>query len=413
MKSYPLRLLSECLRCCKDTNKFNLYFKEYYEELSPPLLRSIKIKLRLHGFRGDLEAATEELWGSIFYEHYQSIFMKRPQAAERILELTSSLKLSSRGELFNRQIIAWKKEIMAETHNIMSFLSDLKFSENDEYGLEQQAQHSNHTLLSYREQGYELLTKLLLHSPANSESEFLEENAFLEVDNDATNFDSTDNVDEQELSCNSRKALKNRIAELKKIIEDEGESAADAGVGCEGGARFSVAVAEILDQLSRMLIPVMPALYWLMGKRVIDHTRKVAKEPIDDRENCDFYDIDGKENIDEKKSIECGDKDKAEDINNMLFEIDYIKLLEGQSAQNILRKPNITEEERKMAQKELARCKQYSGLYLNVLQGKLKGHSQEEIALDLDLTRDQVRSRLKEIRQLLEPLEELLRRRGD
>ncbi|SEQ37250.1 hypothetical protein [Nitrosomonas ureae] len=413
MKSYPLRLLSECLNCCTDKNKFNRYFNEYYEELSPPLLRSIQSRLRMHGFRGDLEATTKELWGNIFFEHYQSIFMKRPQAAQRILELSGSLKFSSRGELFSRQINTWKNEIVNRTYNMTSFLSNLNFSENDAYDLEQQAQKSNRTLLSYKTQGYELLAGILSHGSANPEEVFVDEGVFLEADSDATNSDSAENVDKQESQDSHNKALKSRIAELRKMIEAEGEAAADAVVGCEGGARFSLAVAEILDQLSRILIPVMPTLYWLMGKRVSDHMRKAAKDPIDNRGDQTSSDINDEENPDEKILTERKDEDRAAEFSKKLLKLDYQKLLEGQDAQNILRRPDITEEERKPAQKELDRCKKNSKLNLEILELKLEEYSQEEIALDVGLTRDQVRGRLKEIRQLLEPLEKLLRRPED
>lgn len=97
--------------------------------------------------------------------------------------------------------------------------------------------------------------RLLLHHTIDAEDESAEDSAPGEIDDDAAMRDVEEDGDDYEIEEATgkaaekvtKKSCKQRVAVLRKIIEADGEAAADTVVGCAGGARFSITLMEILS----------------------------------------------------------------------------------------------------------------------------------------------------------------------
>jgi len=403
---YPLRLLSHCLYHYADRNEFNRYFNEYHECISKRLLPYIKGRLFMYGYRGDLDTAAADLWQDIFDEHYQSIFINRPKSAQRIQELTGSLKLTSRGELFSRQVSIWRKEVVDWVRTAMTFLNSPITPENDTYHLGQQAQEINHLRFPLRDQGHELLLWLLPYGCTHVEEESIEDDTSLTVADNTVSSESIERVDDRDMQDRYHITLKQRIAEISEIVEAEGELAADMAAGCEGGAKFGIAAIETLDQMPRTLIPVMSALYWLTNNRVKDYMRRVAKDPINNQLEESLHNDDDANEPDESfiNRIPAESKESEKFLWNDVQVLLQKPIFEARAA---LQQTGLTNKQLRTAEAKLLQCEERYRLNLDVLGFALEGYSEEAIASQLSLTRDQVRGRKKEIRQLLESLRDL------
>ncbi len=407
--AYPFHLLSHCLYHCADKHEFNRHFSEYYACISKPLMRRIKRRLSIRGYRGDLNVATEDLWQKIFTEHYRSIFINLPESAERIQELAGSLTLTSRGEVFSRQVLDWERQVVGCASQAMAFFNHPD-AENDAHRLEQQAREINDLRSTLRDQGYRLLTWLLPHTQAHIENESAEDDASSETDDDSgvANDDPMEDIGDNAAYSRYRTALKRRVAELNEIMCTEGETAADAAAGCEGGARFGVNTLEVLDQLSRILIPAMPMLYRLAGNRVTDYLRHVENDPI---HNPLEQHANGDTDDDTEESLvnRIGGESKEPASSNFWKDMRTLLRQPVVAAWEALQQPGLTEKQRQRAQANLDRCKRYYDLNLDILWLKLEEeYSEEKIGSHLGLTRDQVRYREEKIRLLLQPYRDLM-----
>lgn len=403
MEAYPFRLLSHCLYHCADKHEFNRYFSEYYECISKLLMRRIKQRLSTCGYRGDLNAVTADLCRDIFDEYYQSIFTNLPKSAERIQELAGSLKLTSRGELFSRQVLDWEQQIVDWTRVVMNFLNHPVTESDVNLGL--QAREINHLRPALRDQGYGLLTWLLPNSQAHTENESAGDDVSPDIDDDSDVVDngSMEDIDSNGAHSRYHNAFKQRVAELNEIMCTEGETVADTVAGCEGGARFGVNTFEILDHLSKTLIPVIPTLYWLANNRVTDYLRRTAKDPIHNQfEQSASTDLG--DDTDESLVDRMGDESKERAELDLWNDVRALLRQPAVEAGAELQQPGLTDKQRQRAQAKLQRCEHHYNLNLAVLELILEGHSEEAIGSHLGFTRDQVRGRKKEIRQLLESL---------
>lgn len=360
----------------------------------------------MYGYRGDLDTAAADLWQDIFDEHYQSIFINRPKSAQRIQELTGSLKLTSRGELFSRQVSIWRKEVVDWVRTAMTFLNSPITSENDTYHLGQQAQEINHLRFPLRDQGHELLLWLLPYGCTHVEEESIEDDTSLTVADNTASGESIERVDDRDMQDRYHITLKQRIAEISEIVEAEGELAADMAAGCEGGAKFGIAAIETLDQMPRTLIPVMSALYWLTNNRVKDYMRRVAKDPINNQLEESLHNDDDANEPDESfiNRIPAESKESEKFLWNDVQVLLQKPIFEARAA---LQQTGLTNKQLRTAEAKLLQCEERYRLNLDVLGFALEGYSEEAIASQLSLTRDQVRGRKKEIRQLLESLRDL------
>jgi len=401
--SYPLSLLNNSLSHRGSRNEFNRHFTNYYVELSKLMMSHVKRQLFIHGFNGDLKSATEELWAEIFQEHYLSIFETRPDSAERLKALIKSLESPSQGDLFKRKTEVWIKEFNEKIEKVMGFLGHSTVSAEDET-LEQRANEVNNELHAFRQQGFGFLSQLFQYE-ANyqADTELDEDSVTLEMSDDVVLGDLAEGSNTHEADNRYRNAFKQRIATLREIIEAEGEAAGDIKLGCKGAAKFCITMDEILSQMPKILMPATPMLYWLINNRVRDFMRRFAKDPLRDfTEPVHKNDEDTSEPIDpflNRQSVNSEQK-----VLSLIDDVQKLLQQPVHKAKAFLQRSDLTKKQYSQGEARLQRCEDRYSMHMAVFGLLVEEFTQEEIASELGLTRDQVRGREREIQDLLKEL---------
>jgi hypothetical protein len=404
-KSYPLSLLNESLSHGENRNELNRHFTSYYVELSKLMMSHVKRQLFIHGFNGDLKTTTEELWAEIFQEHYLPIFKTLPDSAEHLKALIQTLEPPSYDDLFKRKTEVWMKELNEKIEKVMAFLGQSAVFEDDEI-LEQRAIEVNNDLRAIRQDGYEFLFHLLQDEANHQEDEELDEDsATLEMNDNVVIQDLAEGSNAHETDDRYRNTFKQRIAALKELIDAEGDVAADKKIGCTGATRFCIAMDEILSQIPKILIPTTPMLYWLINNRVRDFMRRFVKDPLRDfAEPVQKNDEETNEQIDPFLNHQSVDSERK--VSNLLHDVQMLLQRPMLEARTYLQQSDLTKKQYSQAQARLQRCEDRYSMHMAVFGLLVEGYTQEEIASKLDLTRDQVRGREKEIQDLLKELDE-------
>jgi hypothetical protein len=401
-KFYPLSLLNESLSHRGNRIEFNRHFTNYYVALSKLMMGYVKRQLFIHRFNGDLKTTTEELWAEIFQEHYLPIFKTRPDSAEHLKALIQTLEPPSYGDLFKWNAEKWVKGLTEKIKKAMAFLGQSAVS--DDEILEQRAIEINNDLSEIRQQGYELLAQLLRYDDNHQEStESDEDSSAYEMNGDVVIEDVAEGNNTNEADKRHRNALKQQITVLKKIIETEGEAAADQKLRFTGSAKFCISLNEILTQIPKILIPTTPMLIWLINNRVIDFMRRFVKDPLRDFAETVQKNDDDTNKQDELSKDDSFIKNKQEKWG---FWRDVQALLQQPvlEARAYLQRSDLTKKQYNQAQTRLQRCEEQSIMHMAISEYLANDYTQEAIASELGLTRDQVRYRLKEMRNLLKDL---------
>lgn len=367
------------------------------------MMSHVKKQIFIYGFNGDLKTTTEELWAEIFQEHYSPIFKTRPDSAEHLKALIQTLEPPSYGDLFKRKTEVWMKELNEKIEKVMAFLGQSAVFEDDEI-LEQRAIEVNNDLRAIRQDGYEFLFHLLQDEANHQEDEELDEDsATLEMNDNVVIQDLAEGSNAHETDDRYRNAFKQRIATLREIIEAEGEAAGDIKLGCKGAAKFCIAMDEILSQIPKILIPTTPMLYWLINNRVRDFMRRFVKDPLRDfAELIQKNDDETNEQIDpflNRQSVDYEQKvwSLIDDVQKLLWQPVH-------KAKAFLQQSDLTKKQYNQGEARLQRCEDRYSMHMAVLELLVEEYTQEEIASKLGITRDQVRSREREIQDLLKEL---------
>ena len=402
-KSYPLSELNKSISHRGNRNEFNRHFTSYYEDLSKLMMSHVKRQLFIHGFNGDLKNATEELWAEIFQEHYLSIFKTQPESAEHLKVLIKSLESPSHGDLFKRKTEVWKKEFNETIEKVMRFIDHPTVSEDDET-LEQRAKAVNNELHALRQQGYGFLSQLFQYDANYQEDTELEKvSVTSELSDDVVLEDLAESINTHEADSGYRNAFKQRIAMLREIIEAEGEATADKKMSCTGAAKFCITMNEILSQLPKILIPATPMLYWLINNRVRDFMRRFAKDPLKDfTEPVHKNDDDTNEQVDLLLNRQSVDSERA--VSRLLHDVRALLQQPVLEASVYLQRSDLTKKQYSQAEARIQRCEDRYSMHMAVFGLLVEGYTQDEIASELGLTRDQIRGRVKEIQDLLKEL---------
>ncbi len=403
-KSYPLFLLNETLS--NRDNEFNRHFTDYYVALSKLMMGHVKSQLFIQRFNGDLKTTTEELWAGISQEHYFSIFKKRPDSAEHLQALIQTLEPPLNGDLFKWNTEKWVEGLTGRIRKAMVFLGQSGVS--DDEILEQRAIEINNDLNETRQQGYEFLAQLLRYDNNHQEStESDEDPSVYEISNDVDIEDLKEGNNTHEADKRHRNALKQQITLLKKIIETEGEAAADQKLGFTGSAKFCINLNEILTQIPKILIPTTPMLNWLTNNRVRDFMRRFDKDPLGD-----FAEAVQKNDDDTNKRDEFSTDDSF--IKNEQEKWGFWEDVQSALQQPVLKaraylqRSELTRKQYHQAQTRLQRCEEQYIMHMAIFEYRANGYSQEAIGPKLGLTRDQVRYRIKEMRNLLKDLKDMI-----
>lgn len=398
-KPYPLSQLNNSLSHRGNRNEFNRHFTSYYVELSKLMMSHVKRQLFIHGFNGDLKNATEELWAEIFQEHYLPIFNTRPESAERLKALIKSLEPPSHGDLFKRKTEVWIKEFNEKIEKVMGFLGHSTVSEDDET-LEQHAKEVNNELRALRQQGYGFLSQLFPYDANYQDDTELEEDSVnSEMSDDVVWGDLAEGSNTHGADNEYRNAFKQRIATLREIIEAEGE----AKMGGTGAAKFCITMDEILSQIPKILIPATPMLYWLINNRVRDFMRRFAKDPLRDfTEPVQKNDDDTNEQIDPLLNRQSVDSER--EVSRLLHDAQSLLQQPVLEAKAFLQRSDLTKKQYSQGEARLQRYEDRYSMHMAVFGLLVEGYTQDEIASELGLTRDQVRGREREIQDLLKEL---------
>lgn len=366
------------------------------------MMSHVKRQLFIHGFNGDLKATTEELWAGISQEHYFSIFKKRPDSAEHLQSLIQTLEPPLNGDLFKWNAEKWVEGLTEKIQKAMVFLGQSNVS--DDEILEQRAIEINNDLNKIRQQGYELLAQLLRSDDNHQGStESDEDSSACEINGDVVIEDLAAGIYGDVAENRYRNAFKQRIAALKEIIDAEGDVAADKKMGCTGATKFCIAMDEILSQIPKILIPTTPMLYWLINNRVRDFMRRFVKDPLRDyAAPVQKNDDETNEQIDPFLNRQSVDSERK--VSNLLHDVQALLQRSILEARTYLQRSDLTKKQYIQAQARLQRCEDRYSMHMAILELLVEEYTQEEIASKLGITRDQVRSREREIQDLLKEL---------
>lgn len=363
MQQPPLELLLRWLHSgeAKDA-AFKAAFSAYYAAMSSPLRRTLRHHLRNRPLvRESLNDLAEDLLQEVFTEWLKWIGTDRPKAHRSIRASAPHIRLPAHGELFDRRCQDWAGKMQTWVDEAMAFGQTLP------QNAESAATAHNGGL-----------------KPLKAEAEKLPSAWYGKV--------SPPQGQDVETAPTTRRHLYALAKWADEKIKQSSEEAADAQLGTTGAAMFVVRLKKIHHKSSKVQIPLPAMLYWLAEKRVIDHFRKrrtmeIPLEAEDSLENAEPAPIDTVVDPGSEDDIKRLEFDQA--VQTQLFaELERAKQT-GESAQ------------------EIAKVKQRCDMREKVFILWIKGdYTQDEIAAETGLTRDQVRTHQKKITALLMPLKE-------
>jgi hypothetical protein len=390
MKSY-IQLLFEFLQADSELNskkKFEAYYLNVFEFLYVEI-RVIKTKYREKSgdsFDDIIESdLIEQTIEKVLYR-----LINRKEINDQLKKETPKLNLDSRNELnLSRDIRSWKEEILIWVGQIMNFNPEFNNITAEEVTL--QAKKLNDTLLPIHEKGLNLLSWCY-----------------------------PDTLKEQEISdLDTFKNLKNQFDNLFTKISEQKKKEDKSGIEVELGAKGVVDFIEslniILTDAPLLKIVFKKYLKYIVRTEFINYLRIRNKRnecSIDEYESNGliFNSIDSKyaRVVEDNKGIDpmrqIINSEEPTDLNEfeeLIFSLLYKPVKEAEA----VFKESKTSQQRQRALKKIEKEeKLYDELCLIIEYQKKDKYTQESIAEEIGLTRDQVRGRLEKIQQLLDPL---------
>lgn len=372
MEQHTLELLFRWLHSGKEES--DRAFCAYHQAMSGPLRRTLALR-HLRGapsLREDPDELAEDLLQEVFIEWFRWIKQERPDAHRRIGELAPAITLPAHGVLFDRRCKAWAGAMQAWADAAMSFGQTLPPN------AEVEATALNGRLKPLKAEA-EKLPKDWYGKVSAPGQEEAAESADLDDDGDG-------------LGTASAMRLRALAKWACEKIRHPGSEAADAELGTAGAAAFAVAVEEIHRVSAKVLVPLPALLYWLAGKRAVDHFRK--RKALD---NGTPLELNGEDE-------ESGEPAPIDTVADPRGEKE-IQDLEFEQAVRTLLFAELRQARQDCAPaKKLEKLERLCATRWMVFNLWMAGHTQAEIAAKTDLTRDQVRTCLNHIIDCLKPL---------